>query len=81
VVQGALPQDRRVRVRVGDVVRLAVSHTAEDEVEILGLGLSEPVEPGLAAQFEFDADREGRFPVTLRDAARRVGTLDVRPAG
>jgi hypothetical protein len=81
VVEAALPRDRRVRARVGDVVDLAVSHGTEDEVQIPALGLAEPVEPGIAAQFEFDADHPGRFAVTLRDAATRVGVVEVRPAG
>jgi hypothetical protein len=45
------------------------------------LGVSEPVEPGIAAQLVFDADHPGRFAVTLRDAQRRVGTIDVKEAG
>jgi hypothetical protein len=81
VVKGVLPDDRRVRARVGDIVQVEVKHTAEDEVQVLALGLAEPVDRGLAAQLVFDADREGRFAVTLRDAAKRVGTIDVRPAG
>jgi hypothetical protein len=81
VVKAVLPDDKRVRARVGDIVQIEVRHTAQDEVQIVALGLSEPVEPGIAAQLVFDADREGRFAVTLRDAARRVGTVDVRPAG
>jgi hypothetical protein len=81
VVAAVLPGDKRVRAQVGDVVQLEVKHTAQDEVQILGLGLSEPVEPGIAAQLVFDADREGRFPVTLRDGAKRLGTVDVRRAG
>jgi Na+-transporting methylmalonyl-CoA/oxaloacetate decarboxylase gamma subunit len=81
VVEGVLPDDRRVRARVGDIVQIEVRHTAQDEVQVLALGLSEPVEPGIAAQIVFDADREGQFPVTLRDAARRLGTVEVRPAG
>jgi hypothetical protein len=81
VVEAVLPGDKRVRARVGDIVQIEVQHSAQDEVQILALGLSEPVEPGIAAQMVFDADREGRFAVTLRDAARRVGTVEVRPAG
>jgi hypothetical protein len=81
VVEAVLPDDRRVRARVGDIVSLEVRHAAQDEVQILALGLSEPVEPGIAAQLVFDADREGRFAVTLRDGARRLGTVEVRPAG
>jgi hypothetical protein len=81
VVEGVLPDDKRVRARVGDIVQVEVKHTAEDEVQVLALGLAEPVDRDLAAQLVFDADREGRFPVTLRDAATRVGTIEVRPAG
>jgi hypothetical protein len=81
VVSAVLPDDRRVRARVGDIVQIEVQYAAQDEVRIVALGLSEPVEPGIAAQFVFDADREGRFAVTLRDAAKRVGTVEVRPAG
>lgn len=81
VIEAVLPDDRRVRARVGDIVQLEVRHTAQDEVQILALGVSEPVEPGIAAQLVFDADREGRFAVTLRDGARRLGTVEVRAAG
>jgi hypothetical protein len=81
VVQARLPGRRDVQARVGDIVQLEVSHNAEDVVQVLSLGLSEPVEPGIAAQLVFDADHPGRFAVTLRDAQRRVGTIDVKEAG
>jgi hypothetical protein len=81
VVEGTLPDDRRVRARVGDIVQIEVRHSAADQVEVIALGLSEPVEPEIPAELVFDADREGRFAVTLRDAAKRVGTVEVRPAG
>ena len=81
VVQARLPGSRDVQARVGDIVQLEVSHGAEDVVQVLSLGLSEPVEPGIAAQLVFDADHPGRFAVTLRDAQRRVGTIDVKEAG
>jgi hypothetical protein len=81
VVEGVLPDDRRVRARVGDIVQIRVKYAAADQVEVLALGLSEPVDPDIPAELVFDADREGRFAVTLRDAAKRVGTVEVRPAG
>jgi hypothetical protein len=73
-----LPARTDVRARVGDIVELEVTHDAEDVVQVLALGVSEPVEPGIAAQLVFDADRPGRFAVTLRDAQKRVGTIDVK---
>jgi hypothetical protein len=81
VVEARLPGRSDVRARVGDIVQLEVAHDAEDVVQVLALGLAEPVEPGIAAQLVFDADRPGRFAVTLRDAERRVGTIEVKAAG
>jgi hypothetical protein len=81
VVVARLPGRKDVRAKVGDVVQLEVAHNAADVVQVTALGLSEPVEPGIAAQLVFDADRAGRFAITLRDAQRRVGTIDVREAG
>jgi hypothetical protein len=66
---------------VGDIVQLEVTHDARDVVQVPSLGISEPVEPGIAAQLVFDADHAGRFAVTLRDAQRRVGTIAVKEAG
>ena len=81
VVQASLPGKRDVRARVGDVVELDVRQDVRDVVQVVALGVAEPVEPGLAAQLVFDADRPGRFAVTLRDARQRIGTVDVRAAG
>jgi hypothetical protein len=81
VVVGRMPAKGDLRAKVGDVVRLEVVHDAADEVQVAALGLSEPVDPGVAAELVFDADRAGRFAVTLRDARRRVGTIEVKEAG
>jgi hypothetical protein len=81
VVRATLTEGGRVRARVGDVVQIQVRGRAEDVVQVPALGLEEPVEPGLPALLVFDADRAGRFGVSLRDAGRRIGTIVVRPAG
>jgi hypothetical protein len=79
-VSGRLPADKVVRAREGDVVELEVMSPQPDEATIDDLGISGPAEPGLPADLRFVADQAGRFPVTLRDAGERVGTLEVRPA-
>jgi hypothetical protein len=81
VVAAKLPGKSDVRARVGDIVELEVTHDAQDEVQIPTLGVAEPVDPGLPARLVFDADRPGRFAVTLRDAEKRIGTVDVKEAG
>jgi hypothetical protein len=80
VVDGRLPREKVVRARVGDVVRLAVTHNGQDVAQILALGLNEPVESGIPARFVFDADHEGRFAVSLRYAQERLGVVRILPA-
>src|SRR5690348_8831325 len=80
-VTGRLPAKHSVRAKVGDVVQIDVRASTDDVAEVPSLGVSEPVGPGIAAQLVFDADQAGRFPVTLRDAGRRIGTVVVRAAG
>jgi hypothetical protein len=80
VVRGRLPADGVVRAREGDIVELEVLSTRPDEARIDDLGISGLTEDGLPAQLRFVADRAGRFPVTLRDAGRRVGTLEIEAA-
>jgi hypothetical protein len=50
-------------------------------VQVPALGVEEPVERDIDGLLVFDADRAGRFAVTLRDAGTRVGTVDVKEAG
>jgi hypothetical protein len=79
VVEGELPADDELRARVGDIVQLTVTNRTTDIVRVVALGLEAPVEPELPAEIVFDADRPGRFSVTLRDAQRRVGVIEVLP--
>lgn len=74
---GELPADETVRARVGDVVVLRVQAPAADVVRIDALGLDADTSPELPARLEFVAAQEGRFPVVLEQAGRRVGTLVV----
>jgi hypothetical protein len=70
----------RVRARAGDVLALTVRGDELDDVSIDGLGKLEAVEPGAPARFEILLDTPGKFPVTLLDAQRSVGQIDVAPA-
>lgn len=77
MVEASLPADDDVRARVGNVVRLTVSAPATDVVELVSLGIEEPVDAGVPTEIVFVADRVGRFRVRLRDAGQAVGTIDV----
>jgi hypothetical protein len=81
VVRAQLPAKRSVRAKVGDIVRIDVRSARDDTAEVLSLGVSEPVGPDIPAELVFDADHAGRFPVTLRDAGRRIGMVVVNAAG
>jgi hypothetical protein len=69
----------RVLARDGDVLALTVRGDVLDSVEIAGLGKLESVEPGSPARFEMLLDSPGEFRVTLLDAQRAVGLIEVAP--
>jgi len=75
-VAGTLPDDRTIRARPGDLVRLTVRSGAVAEVRIDALGVSGVATPEEPALLELAADEPGRHPVLVDDGAdRRVGTL------
>jgi hypothetical protein len=69
----------RVRARAGDVLALTVRGDELDAVSIAGLGKLEAIEPGSPARFELLLDTPGEFRVTLLDAQRAVGLIEVAP--
>jgi len=81
VVTGRLPATKEIQAEVGDVLQVDVVHDAGDVVQVLTLGVSDPVGPGTDGRLVFDADRPGRFAVTLRDADQRIGTIEVKQPG
>lgn len=72
---GAEP--RRVRVRIGQTVHLTVEGDVVDAVQLGDLEI-EPIEPASPALLELLADEPGEVPITLVDAQRQIGVLDVR---
>jgi hypothetical protein len=69
----------RVRARAGDVLSLTVRGDVLDGVQIPALGKLEPIEPGSPARFEMLLDTPGEYRVSLLDAKRAVGTIEVAP--
>jgi hypothetical protein len=68
----------RVRARPGQTLQLTVQGAVFDEVHIGGLDRFAAIAPEAPAYFELFLDQTGRFPVTLVDAGRRLGEIDVR---
>ena len=75
-VDATLP-GKPVRVRVGDIVTLHVAAPGPDQVAIPDLGLFEPADKDLPAQFDLVANAPGSYPVVLGLSGRRVGVLEV----
>lgn len=69
---------REVRADVGDLVEITVEGDVIDAVSIEGLTDHATIDPESPAQLQLLADIPGRFPITLLEADRRIGTLDVR---
>jgi hypothetical protein len=70
----------RIRARVGDVLALTVKGDVLDGVEIEDAGKLEPIEPGSPARFEMLLDRRGELRVSLVDAERLIGLVEVSAA-
>jgi hypothetical protein len=67
----------RVHARVGDILALTVRGDVLDGVEIAELGKLEPIEPGSPARFEVLLERRGELHVSLVDAERLIGLVEV----
>ncbi len=71
------------RLPVGRPATVTVRVQEPGTVDLRGLGLTAPAEPGTPARFDVLADREGRHAVTLTPPdgtqGRTVGTLVARP--
>jgi hypothetical protein len=68
----------RVRVNLGQILRLQVAGPMYDTVVIDGLDETDGIAPESPARFDIYIDRAGRFPITLLDEGRRLGEIVVR---
>jgi hypothetical protein len=73
--RGASPT--RVRVNLGQILRLQVAGPVYDTVLIDGLDETDAIAPESPATFDIYMDRPGRFPITLQDEGRRLGEIVV----
>ena len=71
--------DQRIVVRTGQVVHIVVEADALDTVSLEDFG-DEPVEPEAPARFELLADVPGTYAISLLEAGREIGTLEIREA-
>ena len=78
-VTGRLPDDKIVRARVGDLVKITVVPPRAGEATIDALGVSEETDPIVPGTLEFVASDPGRYPVQLDGSGPALGTIVVRP--
>jgi hypothetical protein len=69
---------RRVTADVGDLVDITVEGDVIDAVSVEGLTDHVTLDPDSPAMLELFADAPGQYPITLLEADRRIGTLDVK---
>ena len=70
-------QPQRVRLRLGDELRLRVSSPQFHEVEIPRLDLVDEVDPFAPAVFDLLPDERGVYPVRVVESGRVIGRIDV----
>lgn len=72
------PPVRRVKLSVGDRVRMRVVADVADEVHVHGADKSVKIEPGIPAVVRFSMTEPGVYEVELEDAALPLVQLEVR---
>jgi hypothetical protein len=75
---------KRIEATTGEIVRIAVSSDASDEIHVHGYDLTKTAGPGKPARFRFKATIEGDFEVeshTAEDAGKDplIARLQVAP--
>jgi hypothetical protein len=78
VISADAARPERIVVKEGEVVELEVSSSEVGSVSLMDR--IQAVDPDSNARFNIYADRVGSFNVTLGDADRVVGVLEVEPA-
>ena len=66
-----------IEAELGDDVEIVVEGRGPGSVA-LGELQTEPYEQGLPARFRLLAEAPGAYPLTLVDAGRQIGTLEIR---
>jgi len=74
-----LPADGKVKAKPGQTINLRIHSDAPDVAQILDLGLSTAVGPGIAGEMTVIAPTTGNYPVTLQIAQREIGVVVVDP--
>ncbi len=74
-----LPADGKVKAKPGQTINLRIHSDAPDVAQILELGLSAAVGPGIAGEMTVVAPTKGNYPVTLQIAQRELGVVVVDP--
>jgi FtsP/CotA-like multicopper oxidase with cupredoxin domain len=69
--------ERRVKVKLGEQVRLEVTADRADEVHLHGYDRKVEAQPGRPAVLEFRADEPGVFEVELEEAGLKLLELQV----
>ncbi len=66
-----------IPLEVGDQLVLEVESSQDDLVEIGGLGFVDVVGPGNPATFDVFVDQEGEYGISLNEADRTIGRIEV----
>ena len=73
-----LPKLAKNLGKAGDLVDITVEGDVIDAVSVEGLTDHVTLDPDSPAMLELFADAPGQYPITLLEADRRIGTLDVK---
>jgi FtsP/CotA-like multicopper oxidase with cupredoxin domain len=70
---------KKIKVKKGDTVRIAVISDQDEEAHPHGYDLSRDIGPGKVGRYRFKADIDGIFELELENAGVQIAELRVEP--
>jgi len=70
---------KKIKVKKGDTVRIAVISDQDEEAHLHGYDLSRDIGPGKVGRYRFKADIDGIFELELENAGVQIAELRVEP--
>jgi hypothetical protein len=79
-IDAATHEREAIAIKRGEQVELIVRAARTDQVEVVGLGEIEDVDPNAPARFDLLPREPGIYPVRMLDAGRTLGSIEVSPS-
>lgn len=73
-----IPAPRRIKVKLGEPIRLSVTTDVDDELHVHGVEIEEPLEAGRTTTVEFRQEQPGQYAAETHEGGLELLQMAVR---